>query len=983
MASNVITQYTDIVIRAKSEATKVFGDLEKSAKNAIDATKDFGSEFKNLAIVGGVVATAVAAAGATLVALAKHAADVGDELNDLSKKTGSTVEELSTLRLAAAQSGTSMEGLTTGLKFMARSMVEAVQKGGETAEAFKKLGVHVEYADGTMRPTLEVFKDFSEAISKMPDGAEKTALSMQVLGRSGEDLIPMMNEGRAGIAAMQQESRRLGDEWSGPAAKAGDELNDRLAIMKAQFSAGAEAAGRQLVPALSALVGMVIRMNEAFAKDVRTTGSFFSWLTGGEIEAASNEIAKLGPKFQKATKEITASKEEMRKSDEKGAKDRKTSQEADLAFQSKLRVFLGEYAAGKSEIQKKIEEEDDKARKKKEQAEEKARREYEKAEKEHIDGLKKATKERYDDESKVIARALEDKKTQIQRAREADIDAIKAQTQAQKDSVQQYIDSEDARIDALQDSIRARREAEDTALRERRDALKADMDLRREFIQRHDQQAISEAEARFDRENDLAREAHEKQLDDFTRSLDARNDAAEKALDDEMELRDRALDDREKQIEKQAEGEIETRFRAEVDAANRSDVSLIRKRQLVVEAEERKKEAQKGVRGRVKDEIDELKRQDRVFYDRRKDELKRAREQAKDLVDAKKRELADKEKAEKESQKRSLEQARLNLQNALEAMRRGEEEQLSLLEDSGRRRTRLEEDLAVTSARRRLDGYRRQSQDLEEAGREAEERLRASFTVIDDALTAEERLLQDRRDDWDNYWDAVEVGAKDAFAALQQTIPGMNSAQASADGLNYQLGMVIHRMGFVPEQVEVIQGATSRLNSALSASITQLSRLTGISDYAAPAISRKAEEVQQFASAAARSQTAEILGDMQYEDRDRSGNIYHDMIHTGPDFPRTTDFYGNPISYSGQGGYRPLGAGGDAGGPNQEGEGTGGFIIRPPPNYDPFGGGGVYPVGGRTLKVAIELNGRELGEQLFQMSRDGTLSIAKGAVKER
>jgi hypothetical protein len=41
----------------------------------------------------------------------------------------------------------------------------------------------------------------------MEDGTTKTALAMDLFGRSGANLIPFLNEGRDGIAALEEKAR--------------------------------------------------------------------------------------------------------------------------------------------------------------------------------------------------------------------------------------------------------------------------------------------------------------------------------------------------------------------------------------------------------------------------------------------------------------------------------------------------------------------------------------------------------------------------------------------------------------------------------------------------------------------------------------------------------------------------------------------------------------------------------------------------------
>ena len=69
-----------------------------------------------------------------------------------------------------------------------------------TVEAFQKLGIEFQKSDGTLRSATDVLKDLADIVAKMPDGAEKTALGNELMGKSWKELIPLLNEGSAGLA---------------------------------------------------------------------------------------------------------------------------------------------------------------------------------------------------------------------------------------------------------------------------------------------------------------------------------------------------------------------------------------------------------------------------------------------------------------------------------------------------------------------------------------------------------------------------------------------------------------------------------------------------------------------------------------------------------------------------------------------------------------------------------------------------------------
>lgn len=201
------------------------------------------------------VATAVAAAGiAAGVALGhavKAAANHADELSKSAQKIGVTVEALSRLEWAAKLSDVSLEQLTGGLGRLSRQMLEvATGSTGPAATAFAALGVAVTDAAGNLRSSDEVFADIADRFGRMEDGATKTALAIQIFGKAGAELIPLLNAGRDGLKEMADESDRLGQTISSETGKAAEEFNDNLTRLDAVLSGLANRVMAESIPAL-------------------------------------------------------------------------------------------------------------------------------------------------------------------------------------------------------------------------------------------------------------------------------------------------------------------------------------------------------------------------------------------------------------------------------------------------------------------------------------------------------------------------------------------------------------------------------------------------------------------------------------------------------------------------------------------------------------------------------------------------------------
>lgn len=161
---------------------------------------------------------------AGLTAFVKRSIDAADNINDLSQKIGVSVEALAGYKLAAEQSGTSLEAIGTASRFLAKNIAE----GDKTLKA---LGITSTDVNGAMEQLADVF-------AALPDGAQKTAIAMKLMGKSGADMIPFLNGGGAAVREMVAEGQRLYPVTT-EMARSADQFNDAMA----RFKVGAEGAG--------------------------------------------------------------------------------------------------------------------------------------------------------------------------------------------------------------------------------------------------------------------------------------------------------------------------------------------------------------------------------------------------------------------------------------------------------------------------------------------------------------------------------------------------------------------------------------------------------------------------------------------------------------------------------------------------------------------------------------------------------------------
>jgi gas vesicle protein len=246
--------------------------------------KGVGLAAAGVAVAGAAMAAAAVALGGAVSSALKRA----DEMGKAAQKFGVPVAALSRLDYAAKLSDVSLETLGTGLKKLSVNMVAAGADAGSTAaEGFRRLGISVTGAGGQLRPTEAVLGDVAGKFAGMADGAAKTQLAVQLFGKSGADLIPLLNEGKAGIAAMGAEADALGLTLDDKTTKAAEAFNDNLTRLK---SVG-QGVTTQLAAKLAPTLATVSELFVGAAKDTRLMdlagqvliGTVRTLVTGGII----------------------------------------------------------------------------------------------------------------------------------------------------------------------------------------------------------------------------------------------------------------------------------------------------------------------------------------------------------------------------------------------------------------------------------------------------------------------------------------------------------------------------------------------------------------------------------------------------------------------------------------------------------------------------------------------------------------------------
>ena len=280
-------------LEESKDAVENFGQEESKAEENTqdlgDALNDIGGKFgislpkemtntlngmlkidtQTLVTIGTFAAlvAAVAEAEKALISLTIESAAYADEILTQSVVTGLSTEALQEYQYAAELVDVSLDTLTSSQTKMIRSMDAARRGSKEQAEAFDKLGISVQNADGTLRDAQDVFGDAIDALGAISNETERDAIAMTIFGRSARDLNPLIKAGSDGLRELTQEAHDVGYVMGEEALDALGAVDDQLQRMNRSGEALKNQIAVGMAPAVENLMkkgtDLFVRLQEA------------------------------------------------------------------------------------------------------------------------------------------------------------------------------------------------------------------------------------------------------------------------------------------------------------------------------------------------------------------------------------------------------------------------------------------------------------------------------------------------------------------------------------------------------------------------------------------------------------------------------------------------------------------------------------------------------------------------------------------------
>lgn len=194
--------------------------------------------------------TQLATAGTVLFAIATSTANYGDELIKSSQRMGTSVQDTARLQHAARLADTDLQGLGSTVGFLSKLMFSAASGNQEAQQTFDRLGISATSSNGQLKGTTQILLEMNDKFRIMPEGPEKTALAMLALGKTGKDVLPLLN---SNLREAFEESDRLGLTMDTKASRAAEHFNDELTKLQGVIRGVTNDVGNLLIPKFDAI----------------------------------------------------------------------------------------------------------------------------------------------------------------------------------------------------------------------------------------------------------------------------------------------------------------------------------------------------------------------------------------------------------------------------------------------------------------------------------------------------------------------------------------------------------------------------------------------------------------------------------------------------------------------------------------------------------------------------------------------------------
>lgn len=246
--------------------------LPESMKSSMNAMGSL--DASSLALAGGfaAVAAAIVKAEKAMISMTKESAAFADNIITLSMQTGQSTQQLQEFSYATELIDVSVDTLQGSLTKLTNNMQDTMNGTGNAKASFDALGISVTNADGSMRSANDVFYETIDALGKVKNETERDAMSMDIFGRSAQDLNPLIIQGSKTLKAYADEAHNMGYVLDDDALSALGAVDDAYQRLQKTQEGVKNQLAVEFAPYLEEFYGDVTTMVKDGGKAIKDSG---------------------------------------------------------------------------------------------------------------------------------------------------------------------------------------------------------------------------------------------------------------------------------------------------------------------------------------------------------------------------------------------------------------------------------------------------------------------------------------------------------------------------------------------------------------------------------------------------------------------------------------------------------------------------------------------------------------------------------------
>ena len=266
---------------AESGMSKLGGTLAKVGSTAV----------KGAAIGVAAIGTSAVIAGKGLFDMAVQMADTGDNIGEMSEKIGISTKAYQEWGYILGQNGADVDILQMGIKTLSSAIFDASNGSQSAIDKFEYLGLSID--DLKNKSQEEIFDTVIAGLQKMPESAERTALAVDLLGKSATELQPILNKSADEITAYKDEAAELGFVMGEDTLQASSDLMDSIDNLQKSFMGAKNGIVGEFIPSIGLIVDGITEVVKGNEDGTKMIEDGFNQLVQGLTSALPKIITFL------------------------------------------------------------------------------------------------------------------------------------------------------------------------------------------------------------------------------------------------------------------------------------------------------------------------------------------------------------------------------------------------------------------------------------------------------------------------------------------------------------------------------------------------------------------------------------------------------------------------------------------------------------------------------------------------------------------